>query len=583
MPARRQLEGLKVASALRESCLEEGYSFHKLRGDLLAGLTVGISAIPLSMALAIAIGVPPEHGLYTSLVAGVIMALLGGSRYSVAGPTAAFVVILQPVVQEYGLSGLMLTTLMSAVVLVLMAIARFGRVVTYIPNTVTFGFTLGIAVIIATLQLPDLLGLVITEPMPDFYFAKLWMIARHLATLHWPTLLVSLVCVVTMYGWPRLNWLPIPAHLITIVTGTAVALLLAYFHYPVATIASSFEYQAPAGHTVHGIPTFLPEFTLPWKQPDGLPWSLEMVSALLPQALTIALLGAIEALLCAVMLERLTGKRYHANAELFGQGVGNLLVPFFGGFSAAPELARSTTNFRAGAATPLAALIHTAVIAGCLIWAAPYLKHLPMACMGTLVVIVAWRMCHGRQIVSTVRTAPLADVLVFAVCFALTLMVDMVVAIGSAVVIAAILFMRDIAAMTKVRDITKQLKHVPRPLPEHWRVVKISGPMFFAAADNIFAELDAFAKDQRGLVMHMDGVPLLDAGGLDGLTGFIKRCKKRKVELILSDVQFQPLKAMVKAGIKPENGNFVVYPTLAEALEAVLDKSPEVAPVADQD
>lgn len=572
MSLSRSLKGLKFASALLDSCVTEPYTLIKLRGDLLAGLTVGISAIPLSMALAIAIGVPPEHGLYTSLVAGLIMALLGGSRYSISGPTAAFVVILQPIVQEYGMSGLLLATLMAAGFALLMALARFGRVVTYIPNTVTFGFTLGIAVIIATLQVPDLLGLNLEERLPDFYFAKIWVLLTSLASLHWPTLVVATVSFAVMFAWPRLS-IPIPAHLVTIVVATLVAFAFDALAMPVATIATSFEYMAPAGHTQGGIPDFLPGFTLPWHQVDGPAWSLQMVSELLPQALTIALLGAIEALLCAVMLERLTGKRYHANAELFGHGLGNLVAPFFGGFSAAPELARSTTNYRAGAATPVAAVVHSLVIGASLLWAASYLQYLPMACMATLVIIVAWRMCHGRHILSTVRTAPLADVLVFFVCFALTLMVDMVVAIGSAVVIASLLFMRDIAEMTKVRDITKLLKHVPRPLPDGWRVLKVSGPLFFAAADKIFKELNEMAKDQQGLVIHMDGVPLLDAGGLDGLTSFIKRCKKKRVELILSDIQFQPLRAMVRAEIKPENGNFVVYPTLADALDAVLAKT----------
>ncbi|MDO3386794.1 C4-dicarboxylic acid transporter DauA [Gilvimarinus sp. SDUM040013] len=577
MPARRKLEGLQLASALRDSLGGEGYGVDKLRGDLLAGLTVGISAIPLSMALAIAIGIPPEHGLYTSLVAGLIMALFGGSRYSISGPTAAFVVILQPIVQQYGLSGLLLTTLMSACIALIMAVAKFGRIVTYIPNTVTFGFTVGIAVIIATLQLPDLLGLQLTEPLPDFFFAKIWTILAAVGSLDWPSLLITVLSFSVMLAWPKLK-VPVPAHLVTIIVATAAVFALRESGVVVATIGSSFEYTAPDGGAGAGIPNFLPAFELPWHNSSGAPWTLELVSTLLPEALTIALLGAIEALLCAVMLERLTGARYHANAELFGHGLGNLIAPFFGGFSAAPELARSTTNYRAGARTPIAAIVHAGVIAATLIWAEPYLQHLPMACMATLVIIVAWRMCHGRQILSTIRTAPMADVLVFFVCFSLTLMVDMVVAIGSAVVIAAFLFMRDIAEMTKVRDITKLLKHVPRPLPDGWRVVKISGPMFFAAADKIFNELEDMAENQNGLVLHMDGVPLLDAGGLDGLTSFIKRCKKLGVELILSDIQFQPLRAMVKAEIKPENGNFVVYATLADALDAVLDKSSEVPP-----
>lgn len=578
MPPRRQLKGLRIASALRETCLEERYSWGKLRGDILAGLTVGISAIPLSMALAIAIGVPPEHGLYTSLIAGLIMALLSGSRYSVSGPTAAFVVILHPVVQQYGISGLLLTTLMSGAFMLLMSLAQFGRVVTYIPNTVTFGFTAGIAIIIATLQLPDLLGLAIEGRLPAFYFAKVWGIAAALPTLHWPTLVVTIASFAVMFSWPRLR-LAIPAHLMTIVVGALLALALERWGYPVATIASTFEYHSLDGRTLSGIPNFLPQFVPPWLGGGGEPWTLEMVGALLPQALTIALLGSIEVLLCAVMLERLTGKRYEANAELFGQGVGNIVVPFFGGFSAAPELARSTTNFRAGAATPMAGVFHAGVIGASLMWAAPYLKHLPMASMATLVIIVAWRMCQGRKIISTVRTAPAADVVVLLVCLALTLLVDIVVAIGSAVVIAALLFMRNIAEMTRARDITQQIKHVPRPLPSGWRVIKISGPLFFAAADRIFVDLETLARDQNGLVLHMDGVPLLDAGGLDGLTAFIHYCNKHEVELILSDVQFQPLRAMVKAQIQPENGDFAVYPTLLEALEAVLDRAPQSAPV----
>jgi len=564
MSARRHLQSLQVASALRASLLHERYSGAKLRGDLMAGLTVGISAIPLSMALAIAIGVPPQHGLYTSLVAGLVMALLGGSRYSVSGPTAAFVIILQPVVQQFGVHGLMLTTLLSGVFILLMALARFDRVLSYIPHTVTFGFTLGIAVVLATLQLPDLLGLVLTEPLPHFYFAKLWQLVRHLPTAHWPTVLVTGVSFAVMYLWPRTK-MKVPAHLITLLAAILTAMLLAHLGYPVATVAGSIQYLAQAEQGAASLPNLLPHFALPWQGAESNYWSFAMLGAVLPQALSIALLGALEALLCAVMLQRLTQQRYYANAELLGQGVGNILAPFFGAFSAAPELARSTTNYRAGAATPLAAVIHCGVIALCLLWASPYLKHLPMAGMATLVVIVAWRMCQGRQILNTVRTAPAADVMVFMLCFWLTLLTDMVVAIGSGVVFAALLFMRNIATLTRARDITQSLPQ----LPEHWRVVKISGPLFFAAADKVFAALDELAKNQQGLIVQMDGVPLLDAGGLEGLTDFIARCKKRQCQLILTGLAFQPLKAMVKAGIKPAKGSFTIYPLMADALAAV--------------
>ena len=463
MPHRAHLFSLRLAHALRESCLDERYSGYRLLRDLMAGVTVGVIAIPLAMALAIASGVAPQYGLYTAIIAGFVIALTGGSRFSISGPTAAFVVILYPIAQTYGLGGLLLATLMSGVLLITMALMRLGRFIEYIPESVTLGFTGGIAVVIATLQIRDFFGLPVGD-MPEYYWDKLSVLAGALPELDGMSTLVAGVTLAVMLLWPRLKT-PVPPHLPAVIVGSLLALWFNANGAPIETIGSRFSYLLPDGSMGAGIPPFLPEFAWPWRQmgasgePIGLSWTL--VRELLPAAFAIAMLGAIESLLCAVVLDGMTGKRHSANSELMGQGIGNIITPFFGGITATAAIARSAANYRAGAESPVSAMVHALVVLLALVSLAGLLAYLPMPAMAALLVMVAWNMSEAPKSVHLLKTAPRSDILVFLTCFFLTVVLDMVIAITAGVLLAAVLFMREMAQMTKVTDITASLFLMP--------------------------------------------------------------------------------------------------------------------------
>ncbi|WP_370258433.1 C4-dicarboxylic acid transporter DauA, partial [Marinobacter nauticus] len=536
--------------------------------DLMAGVTVGIIAIPLAMALAIASGVAPQYGLYTAIIAGFLIALFGGSRYSISGPTAAFVVILYPIAQIYGLGGLLLATLMSGVLLVIMAVMRLGRFIEYIPESVTLGFTGGIAVVIATLQVKDFFGLSI-DAMPEHYWDKLAVLGQQLPALDGLSTLVAVVTLAVMLLWPRLRT-PVPPHLPAVIVGSLLALWLNAGGAAIETVGSRFSYLLPDGSTGAGIPPFLPEFAWPWQQagadgrPLGLSWDL--FRELIPAAFAIAMLGAIESLLCAVVLDGMTGKRHSANSELMGQGIGNIVVPFFGGITATAAIARSAANYRAGAESPVAAMIHALVVLLALVSLAGILAYLPMPAMAALLVMVAWNMSEAPKAVHLLRTAPRSDILVFLTCFGLTVALDMVIAITTGVLLAAVLFMREMAQMTRVTDITGNKRVQQVGVPEGWQVFKINGPLFFAAADRIFGELADLSQQAEGLVLYMDGVTILDAGGLAALNKLIASCRKTGTRIVIADLQFQPLRTLARAGVKPEPGVSYFYPTLEAAL-----------------
>lgn len=562
---------LRFAHALRESCIAEPYGGKRLVKDIVAGITVGIIAIPLAMALAIASGVPPQHGLYTVVIAGLIIGLSGGSRFSVSGPTAAFVVILYPIAQHYGVAGLLLATVMAGALLVMMALLRLGRLIEYIPESVTLGFTAGIAVVIATLQVSDFLGLS-TGAMPEHYVDKLTVLGRHLSSFHAASIAVALTTLVTMIIWPRLKT-PVPGHLPALVLGTVVALVLNNTGATVETIGSRFSYALSDGTAGSGIPPFLPHFQWPWLQsgPDGQPFvfSWTLLQDLFPAAFAIAVLGAIESLLCAVVLDNMTGKRHSANSELLGQGLGNIIAPFFGGITATAALARSAANVRAGAESPIATMIHAAVVLLGLVLLAPLLAYLPMPAMAALLMMVAWNMSEAGKALHLVKTAPKSDVWVFVTCFSLTVLFDMVIAITAGILLAAVLFMREIAEMTKVSEITDNKRLIDIDLPEGWSVFKISGPLFFAAADRIFGELAMLCQSKQGIILYMDGVPVLDAGGLAALSKLIARCGRENTQILIADLQFQPLKTLARAKMKPIPGVSSYYSTLREALDSL--------------
>lgn len=562
------LFSLKIAHALTEACVKDKYSLKRFRDDLLAGLTVGIIAIPLAMALAIASGVAPQYGLYTAIVGGFIIAMTGGSRYSVSGPTAAFVVLLYPIAQQFGLAGLLIATVMSGIMLVTMAMLRLGRLILYIPESVTLGFTAGIGVVIATLQLKDFFGLQI-EHMPEQYFSKLMVLGQALPSVHLPSLLVSTLTLATMLLWPKLK-IQVPAHLPAIVLGSLVALLLNAMGADIETIGTRFHYQLSDGTIGSGIPPVLPSFEWPWLQMgtngQAFEFNLATFQALLPSAFAIAMLGAIESLLCAVVLDGMTGKRHSANSELLGQGIGNIITPFFGGIPATAAIARSAANVKAGAQSPIASIIHALVVLIGLVALAGVLAYLPMSAMAALLLVVAWNMSEAPKALHLLKTAPTSDILVFLSCFSLTVIFDMVIAISVGIILAALLFMKEIAEMTKLYDITSNKRYVDQDLPTDWTVIKINGPLFFAAADRIFAEIASLTQDKQVIVLYLDGVSILDAGGLAALTRLIEKCKISSTKLMIAELQFQPIRTLAKAKIQPIEGVLKFYPTLRDAL-----------------
>lgn len=561
------LQGVKLAIALRQSCIDEPYSVARFGRDLIAGITVGIIAIPLAMALAIASGVPPQHGLYTAIIAGIVIAVTGGSRFSISGPTAAFVVILYPVAQQFGVGGLLMATLISGFFLVAMGMARLGRLIEYIPPSVTLGFTGGIAIVIATLQIKDFFGLHVPE-MPETYVGKVQALAHALPSLQWGDTLVGVATLAVLLLWPRLR-LPVPGHLPAVLVGVGLGVGLHALGVDVATIGSKFSYTLADGTQGMGIPPIAPTLVMPWALPgpDGAPvvWDLAAIERLLPAAFSMAMLGAIESLLCAVVLDGMTGRKHSSNGELVGQGLGNILAPFFGGITATAAIARSAANVRAGATSPISGIVHALVVLAAILVLAPWLSWLPLSAMAALLLLVAWNMSEAHKVVDLVRRAPRSDVLVLLVCLSLTVIFDMVIAITFGVILASLLFMREIAKMTRLHNLAEHGRYASE-VPAQTLLYKINGPLFFAAAERVFEELLAQVGEHKALILQMEAVSILDAGGLSAFQQFAKRMAKSGVQLKVAELQFQPLKTLARAKVRPVPGELEFYGSLEEAI-----------------
>ncbi|EOV0644676.1 C4-dicarboxylic acid transporter DauA [Cronobacter turicensis] len=553
------LSQIRPFRALVDACWREKYTVSRLSRDLIAGITVGIIAIPLAMALAIGSGVPPQYGLYTSAIAGIVIALSGGSRYSVSGPTAAFVVILYPVAQQFGLSGLLVATLLSGVFLVLFGLARFGRLIEYIPLPVTLGFTSGIGITIATMQIKDFFGLEIAH-MPEHYLPKVAALAVALPGLNPGDAAIGIVTLGMLIIWPRLG-IRLPGHLPALLAGCAVMGIVHLLGGNVATIGSRFHYLLADGTQGSGIPPLLPQLVLPWDLPgSSFTLSLDALRALLPAAFSMAVLGAIESLLCAVVLDGMTGTRHNANSELIGQGLGNLVAPFFGGITATAAIARSAANVRAGATSPVAAVFHALLVLLALLALAPLLSWLPLSAMAALLLMVAWNMSEAHKVIGLLRRAPKDDIVVMLICMSLTVLFDMVIAISVGVVLASLLFMRRVAHMTRLAPLNVAV-------PDDVLAVRVTGPLFFAAAEGVFTPLLAQAAGKRVIVMQWDAVPVLDAGGLDALQRFIERLPEG-CELRICHLEFQPLRTLARAGVQPIPGRLAFFPDRDAALAA---------------
>lgn len=568
------LPGLRVrpAHALREA-FAEGYSARNLRADILSGIVVGVVALPLSMALAIACGVPPQHGLYTAIVAGFVIAVLGGSRVQVSGPTAAFVVILAPIVTRYGLAGLACASVMAGVLLMLMGLLRFGTLIQFIPYPVTTGFTAGIAVVIATLQIKDFLGLNIAGGMPEHYVDKVAALIKALPTLHWPDVIIGAGTLIVLLAWPRLHGLKrVPAPLVAL---TLAAVAAAAFHHvapqwgEIATINSRFSYVAD-GVAKPGIPQVAPMPLLPWMEPGAAGQSLTLdfdtFRALLVASFAIAMLGAIESLLSAVVSDGMINKTHDPNAELLAQGVGNVVAPFFGGFAATGAIARTATNVRCGGRSPIASMTHALFVLGAMVLFAPWLGYLPMAALAALLLIVARNMSELKHFLYVLRVAPKSDVAVLLTCFALTVIFDMTIAVTAGIVLAAFLFMKRMAEVSEVQLVGSHHPDLKEPLPAGIMLYEINGPLFFGAAQKAMSSLHAIGNGVKVVILDVESVPAIDATGLVNLQSTIQRLHRDHVFCVLAGVQPQPLEVLEKAKLEEIDSRIGICTTLEEAV-----------------
>jgi len=562
----------RPAAALRRT-LRDGYGVADLRADVLAGIVVGIIALPLSMALAIASGVPPQHGLYTAIVGGAVIALLGGSRFQVSGPTAAFVVILSPIAAQHGVGGLVFASMLAGLILLGLGAARLGSLIQFVPHPVTTGFTAGIAVVIATLQLKDFLGLE-TGPLPPHYVERVVTLVHALPTAHLPDVAIGSVTLAILALWPR--YLPqlsksLPGPLVALVVGTILSEFLRTFApgQEVATIASRFSFERD-GVTTPGIPNLPPIFALPWTLPgaDGAPLALDfgLVRELVPAAFAIAMLGAIESLLSSVIADGMTGTRHDPDSELLAQGAGNLIAPFFGGFAATGAIARTATNIRAGARSPMAAVFHSAFVLAAMVALAPALGRLPMTALAAMLLMVAWNMSELKHFVHVLRVAPRSDVVVLLVCFGLTVIFDMVVAVTVGILLAALLFMRRMADISHVRLVGPEHDPILPPLPKGVLVYDLGGPLFFGAAQKAMSALDTVQRDVNTVLLDVRDVPIMDSTGLVNLESAIERLRRRGMRVILGGVRPQPAELLARAGIESDEDRVVVCERFDDAV-----------------
>lgn len=503
--------------------------------NIVAGLVVGVVALPLAMAFAIASGARPEQGIYTAIIGGGLISVLGGSRLQVAGPTGAFIAILAGITARYGMAGLQVATLMAGLMLVLMGMARMGNVIRFIPAPVIVGFTAGIGVIIFVGQWSDFLGL--PRPPGEHFHEKLWHLLQALPETQVPTPALGVTGLVLVVFSSRLRWLArIPAPLVAMV---AVTLLQLALKLPgVATIGSAFG----------GIPTGLPSFALP-----ELPLSQWL--ALIGPAFTIAMLGAIEALLSAVVADGMAGTRHDANQELVGQGIANVVAPLFGGFAATGAIARTATNIRYGATSPLSGIVHALLLIAVLLFLAPLASDIPLAVLSAILFVVAWNMSEARHFVHLLKTAPRADRLILVITFLLTVFADLVVAVNVGVILAILHFLRRMAEAVETQpvgedELRKELAdHGLLPLPPGLMVYEIAGPMFFGAVENFERALVHTHLEPKALVIRLRHVPFMDITGIQTLQEVMAKLQKRGIRVVLCEANERVAAKLVRAEV----------------------------------
>jgi SulP family sulfate permease len=520
-----------------------------IRNNVVAGLVVGIVALPLAMAFAIASGARPEQGIYTSIVAGVLTSLFGGTRLQISGPTGAFIAVLSIITAQHGIAGLQIATLMAGVILLAFGFARLGSVIKFIPKPVISGFTAGIAVIIFVGQWKDFLGL---HPGPSglHFHEKLLSLLQALPSISVATTGIALLTLAILTVGARFLK-RIPAPLVALIVATVIQSLC---HFDgVATIGSAFG----------GIPRTLPTPSFPSV-------TLTEVFSLVGPAFTIALLGAIESLLSAVVADGMAGTRHDSNQELIGQGIANIAAPLFGGFAATGAIARTATNIRSGATSPLAGLVHSGVLVLVILLLAPLASTIPLCCLSAILFVVSWNMSEFPHVVRLVRTAPKADVVVLLLTFFLTVFVDLVVAVNVGVIVAALLFMRRSADAVHVDlQTTAASTDAPRPLDPGVVVYGIEGPLFFGAAEKLQSTLAHIQRPATTLILRMGNVPFMDATGIDALEEIIQDFKRHGAGVLLVELRPNVLYKLKRGGVIAELGEGHVIDTLENALRLV--------------
>ena len=509
------------------------YTKEQFIKDVIAGIIVAIIALPLSIALALASGVTPEKGIYTAIIAGFLISFFGGSRVQISGPTAAFATIVAGIVAENGIDGLIVATFLAGIILILMGLFKFGSLIKFIPYTITTGFTSGIAITIVVGQIKSFLGLT-TDPSVNAIetVEKIEEVIRHIGTINWSAVIVGVVCLAILIIWPMLPGFlkKIPGSLVAVFAGIFMVNVL---QMDVKTIGQLYT-----------ITSDLPKFQLPT-------FSFGVINDVLPDAFTIAILAAIESLLSCVVADSMVNSKHRSNMELVAQGIGNVGSALFGGIPATGAIARTAANVKNGGRTPIAGMVHAIVLLLILVVLMPYAGLIPMPTIAAILFMVAYNMSEWRHFVHLCKTAPKSDIIVLVLTFVLTVMFDLVVAIGVGIVLAAILFMKRMSEVTDVEgwkyldDENDPDSITLRDVPKNTVVYEISGPLFFGAADKI---LSISLKDNVNvLILRMRSVTALDATAIHFFEQFYEKCKKKNITLILSHVNEQPMHTMKKA------------------------------------
>ena len=537
-----------------------------MKNNVLSGLTVGIVALPLSMALAIATGVPPQLGLYTAIIAGIFAAIFGSSKVNISGPTAAFIVILIPIVQEFGITGLLLCGLLSGIILIFIGILKLGTLIELIPYPVTVGFTSGIAVVIATFQIKDFFGLTISN-FEGSYLNKIYLIFSSFHTIDFAELIIGSFTLFLLLIWQKTKS-KIPSALIALTFATIIVTFLNNY-FPtldISTIKSTFHYKIGSMEG-DGIPPIPLQFSLPWAFLEFKDINLDLLYKLLPHAIAIAILGALESLLCAVISDGMTGNKTDPNKELIGQGITNIVVPFFGGIPATAAIARTVVNIKSGASSKLSSITHSLFILVSITFISSYLSFLPMASLSALLLMVAWNMSEVKHFINILKVAPKNDVYVLLTCFILTVLIDMQVAVAVGIGLASILFIKRTIDLYSINLVNQKHSKSHPNIPEDTAIYDINGPMFFGAAQRALKTLLDVNEDTNIVILNMQNVSMIDMTAIVSLKSIVENFERKEKKLIFCGLNHKTIQTLKKANFKFEQNHLKNFSSINEAIE----------------